>query len=260
MNIAACDSYSTMLAPEAVEALRESWGKSPCFLPSASTTLWSADEVARFLARVSHTVSDQWLRVLLNGRYVFHKDLLAEKPLSLRDGVRIVSVEKVKSYLTRGATVVIRGAHSYSDDAFLQSTVLSRRFRAHVSCNMYIAGGNGIGFREHFDTHHLIVLQMQGSKAWRVSASPQDISSKLVSVGEQLSPPAGIRLDFLLRAGDALYIPRGCWHCAAAGSFGSAHFSFGIHIPSLGENLIAAATKSAASADLQADAHGFDAV
>jgi Cupin superfamily protein len=227
-------------------------------LRSIGDQQWSVDFRDAFLRRVCGTISEKWLRVLIDGRYIFQNSLLSDTSLSMRDSTRIVSAPKLERYLEKGATVVVRGAQSYSGSAFQLSEKLSDKFSCHVSCNLYIAEPNGIGFREHFDTHHLLVLQMQGSKTWLVSPEPETRSSKIILAADQLAAPEGDRVSFELNAGDMLYLPRGCWHKAIPSLDGSTHFSFGIHIPTRGEANIETARKMADQPDYLDDLYGFD--
>ncbi len=240
-----------------LDELGSSWGQSPYLLNAASDLFWSEADRKEFFRRIARTVSDQWLRVLLNGRYVFHKELLQEAPLSVRDGTLIVSADKLESYLNQSATIVVRGAHSYLSEAHQFSEVLEAKFKCPISCNLYAAKCNSVGFKEHFDTHHIIVVQLHGSKTWRVSPTVEQQSSKFVSISKQVVPPGTPRLVFTLQSGDGLYLPRGCWHCASSGPEGSTHLSFGIHIPTKGEQLLNEARLSAATPYYSADLYGF---
>ena len=87
-------------------------------------------------------------------------------------------------------------------------------------------------FEYHWDWMDVIVLQISGTKLWSVSRAPaeylstRDLKTKptLDQVDRYLSPVnattkdlgnQGIYDDFLLRPGDALYIPRGTMHNAS---------------------------------------------
>jgi hypothetical protein len=249
-----------MLNIKRLDELRHSWGKSPHVLRAIGDQQWSVDVRDTFLRRVCGTISEKWLRVLVDGRYIFHNSLLSDTSLSMRDSTRIVSAPKLERYLENGATVVVRGAQSYSGSAFHLSEQLSDKFSCHVSCNLYIAEPNGIGFREHFDTHHLLVLQMQGSKTWLVSPEPETRSSKAILAADQLAAPEGDRVSFELNAGDLLYLPRGCWHSAKPGLCGTTHFSFGIHILTQGEADIERARREANLPEKMIDLFNFDGI
>jgi hypothetical protein len=247
-----------MLNFERLDELRPGWGKSPQMLRAIGDQQWSINDRDDFLRRVCGTISEKWLRVLFEGRYIFHNSLLSETPLSMRDTTQIVSVQKLDGFLQNGATVVVRGVQSFSDSAFHLFEQLSQKFSCHVSCNLYTANPNGIGFREHFDTHHILVLQMHGSKTWLVSPTPEKRSSKAIPMPDQLSAPEGERISFELNAGDLFYLPRGCWHRAKAGSYGSTHFSFGVHIPTHGEADIEKARLAANLPEKMNDLYNFN--
>ena len=117
-----------MLNLELLNELRQNWGKSPQVLRSIGDGQWSIDVRDSFLRRVCGTISEKWLRVLVDGRFMFHNNLLSDTPLSMRDNTRIVSASKLDGHLKNGATIVVRGAQSYSESAFRLSGQLSEKF------------------------------------------------------------------------------------------------------------------------------------
>jgi hypothetical protein len=70
----------------------------------------------------------------------------------------------------------------------------------------------------HFDTHDVLVMQVSGAKSWRVW---DDIPFPLPSCATPWAnkqSPAGVPYALNLNLGDALYLPRGVMHEAAAQS------------------------------------------
>ena len=99
-----------------------------------------------------------------------------------------------------------------------------------VQANVYVTPSGAQGFAPHFDTHDVFVLQLAGSKAWRIygdgSALPMADGHGHPS-RESLGPPA---VEFTLRQGDLLYIPRGIVHEAMTTDDSSVHLTVGIHV------------------------------
>lgn len=87
------------------------------------------------------------------------------------------------------------------------------------------------GYGLHFDAHPVWILQVSGEKRWTVSHAPEVVDPPFNVVfppdRDRLQLP-WIRLErpdvtdpsrfgeYLLRPGDVLYIPAGCWHAACA--------------------------------------------
>ena len=80
---------------------------------------------------------------------------------------------------------------------------------------------NKSGLKGHFDSAHVLVLQMEGEKRWLVSKSPlinypaadAVVTEGRTIQGRRLRPPRKSEcLDVILRSGDFLYVPPGAWH------------------------------------------------
>lgn len=93
---------------------------------------------------------------------------------------------------------------------------LQEYFHCMIGTNVYLTPPNSQGFAPHYDDIEAFVLQLEGSKHWRVYAprTPQEhlprVSSKNFSQDEIGKPI----LDVKLEPGDMLYFPRGFIHQA----------------------------------------------
>ncbi len=116
---------------------------------------------------------------------------------------------------------------------------LEKAFLHGVQANIYLTPPGAQGFRVHFDTHDVLVMQVSGHKAWRVwdhipYAAPTrqtPWANHVVTEGEPRDVPMG--------PGDTLYLPRGVMHEAVAqqGEAPSLHITVGFMEPALGEML-----------------------
>ncbi|MBW4642639.1 MAG: cupin domain-containing protein [Goleter apudmare HA4340-LM2] len=133
------------------------------------------------------------------------------------------------SYLRQGATLIVNGVHHRVPKvqeltANLQYDI---GYPAHV--NLYCSPSEQQGFTCHYDTHDVLILQIDGDKEWFVY--PETISYPTPEMpSEKELPPEGTPyLQCILKPGDLLYIPRGHWHYAVAcGEKLSLHLTVGI--------------------------------
>jgi hypothetical protein len=90
------------------------------------------------------------------------------------------------------------------------------RFAGDPFAKLY-ASADGRGFALHHDAHHVFVLQLDGQKQWRYSATPAVPSAHTSVPGDEVDPAEVARFETaLLSPGDCLYLPPGTWHVARA--------------------------------------------
>lgn len=107
-----------------------------------------------------------------------------------------------------------------------------------VQANIYLTPPGAQGFRMHYDTHDVLVLQVEGRKRWRVwDGEPVARPTRRTPwVGKMT--PEGEPHVMVLEPGDALYIPRGLLHDAATEpGEASLHITLGFLEPSWAEAL-----------------------
>lgn len=142
---------------------------------------------------------------------------------------------KVRRHLRDGATIVLDFVECLSPAVASVSAALQVWFGGPVTCNLYCSWREQQGFASHFDTTDVIVLQITGSKRWRVyegrfeqpveapgfetTGYPQEFHER--RKGAVLMTPE-------LTPGDLLYLPRGQYHDALASSEASLHLTFGV--------------------------------
>ena len=99
-----------------------------------------------------------------------------------------------------------------------------------VSCyvNAYITPRYSQGFLPHYDSHDVIILQLDGSKSWTVqNDSPQLVTKGSIQATFKSCAEASMQVE--LEKGSALYIPRGQIHAARTGSERSVHLTIGLY-------------------------------
>lgn len=143
-----------------------------------------------------------------------------------------------------GATLVVSQFHEHHAPLADFCRGLEKVFLHAVQANIYLTPPGAQGFRTHFDTHDVLVLQVSGSKKWRVWGDmllPHATRNTPWDGALHKADPAGAR-DLTLEAGDVLYVPRGVAHDASVQEGGepSLHVTVGLLEPSWADALKAA--------------------
>ena len=99
-----------------------------------------------------------------------------------------------------------------------------------VSVNGNVSIGDGGILELHYDCIDIIVLQIEGSKHWRIFGSPVQDPVKGMKMAP---PPEGEPLfDETLHPGDFLFVPAGYWHICDNGPERSLHLALCLWPPS----------------------------
>ncbi|XP_034257102.1 ribosomal oxygenase 1-like [Thrips palmi] len=122
----------------------------------------------------------------------------------------------VWDYYRNGCSIRLLNPQTYHAQLRELNTRLQEVFGSFVGSNAYLTPPNSQGFAPHYDDIEAFVLQIEGSKMWRVYA-PRDASETLPRTSspnftqEEIGEPL---LEVHLKAGDILYFPRGFIHQA----------------------------------------------
>jgi len=143
----------------------------------------------------------------------------------------VVEPNRVLEHYDGGATLVLQGLQ-HVDTAYARlSTNLALDLDQPVQVNAYLSPADARGLDIHFDYHDVIVVQLAGSKRWRVWA-PLERTRRPVKDGsvampqlEELGEPL---VDRVLQSGDCLALPRGFPHAAETVDDESTHLTLGV--------------------------------
>lgn len=123
-----------------------------------------------------------------------------------------IDSQGVADAFAEGCTAVLAYADQISPPLSALCRRLESAFGRHVWANVYTTPPSSEGLLPHYDTYDLFVLQIAGSKTWRIRQPPieQPMSTQICE------PPNGVCTEELqvstLREGDLLYLPRGYVH------------------------------------------------
>ncbi|HET8773832.1 MAG TPA: cupin domain-containing protein [Thermoanaerobaculia bacterium] len=151
------------------------------------------------------------------------------------------TVARVCAAVDSGATVRLNQLHRYWPP--LRSFVLQLQNELGFipGLSVYCSPPDGPGLGAHFDGHDNFVVQIAGSKRWRVGPGPElpleivpllPFETRDEMLRHRVPAPAfthpGALEEILLAPGDVLYVPRGTIHDVQAIGTPTVHLSFGI--------------------------------
>jgi mannose-6-phosphate isomerase-like protein (cupin superfamily) len=127
-----------------------------------------------------------------------------------------------------GATISLSQLHERMAPLARLCRAAEKTFSGHFQTNIYLSPPNAQGFKTHFDSHDVFVLQVSGSKQWTL----YDTEIVLPLRGQAFDPEkhaAGPPTrEFTLQAGDLFYCPRGLYHSARSTDETSLHITLGL--------------------------------
>ena len=132
--------------------------------------------------------------------------------------------EAVRALMADGATYVMETVQRVCPTIGRLSRTFEQTFHCPSPANLYVTPPGAQGFQPHFDVQNVFVLQLHGTKHWRVYGPhvtrplPSQAIDGAVTPGELLH-------DVTLEPGDLLYLPRGFVHVANTTDTLSAHIS-----------------------------------
>ena len=169
--------------------------------------------------------------------------LSRENTASIADD--IIDKDRVLTHFAKGATIVFEALHQRHLPLASLCYSLECEIGHHCQANIYLTPPNAKGFCAHYDLHDVFVLQVSGTKRWRIYDQRVDLPDGSVYDGPFVT--GGIEREITLQPGDLLYLPRGVVHDARSMVSSSLHITLGVLITTwrafLGELLNSAAAR-----------------
>ncbi|QLC25941.1 hypothetical protein HFP57_13505 [Parasphingopyxis algicola] len=209
-------------------------------------------EPGRFADLVSVDVLDAFIadNQLFDGQI----DATRADPQIRRDAFTLENNQIDRSALLRlyqdKATIIAPHLHSYHKPLGDFVRALEPVFSASVQTNIYLTPPGATGFRTHYDNHDVFVMQVSGAKSWRLYDEPVGKPFR----GEGFEPGkhdvGDPQEEFVLKAGDTVYIPRGMMHDADAhDEEASLHITLGLVTKTWADVVLEAISKAALETD-----------
>jgi ribosomal protein L16 Arg81 hydroxylase len=141
----------------------------------------------------------------------------------------VVDLVKLFAEYQHGATIILDHLHRSWVPLGRLCASMEQFFSHPTQTNVYLTPPGAQGFSAHYDTHDVFIMQMAGSKRWRLYNSPVQLPLPSNSYPYPGPDPGKPIADFVLRAGDVLYLPRGHVHDAVTSDSVSLHITLGIN-------------------------------
>jgi len=139
-------------------------------------------------------------------------------------------LDRVHTEYRSGATISLPGFHRAWKPLGALAAAIEDDFGHPVHTNVYITPGNSTGFSPHYDTHEVFVLQIAGSKHWRIHEPPLKLPHRGHPFDPRSQTSTAPHFEVDLNPGDLLYLPRGFVHTTTTAESFSVHVTLGITV------------------------------
>ncbi len=230
-----------LLDPEPVEDFWDQhWERSPLVLRGGRDHkydgLFSMSDLDRLLSSGSVPISA--IGLVASGQTI----PLRTPPGGLPDSDALL--EAAYREFSGGASMVLRSVQENQPALRALCEQLSRQFVARINANAYLTPRGAQGLLPHHDTHDVLVLQVTGSKHWRLYESPLRLPVSSQGFSHATDEVGEVTEEFTLGPGDLLYLPRGVVHDAHSEDVSSLHLTIGI-FPLLWADVLRSALEAA---------------
>jgi hypothetical protein len=219
---------TALLSPASVQSFVQShWAKAPLLVQAqAKDRFANLLDLAGFEFLLTSVPAPGWLSFVGSGVKPLAREQLTVdgtinmaailKELDEKKSLLLVNVHRLDARV--GAF-----CRQIADDFREQGLVLGKPVRA----NAYFTPPRAQGLDPHYDDHDVLVLQLHGSKRWRIHHEVKwprrPMAGALAREFVKAQP-----LELTLTPGDVLYLPRGFVHEAAAMETASLHLTLSV--------------------------------
>jgi ribosomal protein L16 Arg81 hydroxylase len=122
-----------------------------------------------------------------------------------------VNAGNLAKLLRQGASLIAVPLDPYIPALNVLCSDIRTRTAENIKAGAIATTGDGGALKYHFDSHDLIIIQLEGNKHWKIYGPPV---ANLFKKDETLRPQGSLIFDDLMRPGDFLFLPAGhCHHC-----------------------------------------------
>lgn len=216
-------AYSWLLEPLTTEEFEQNYyQRRVCVVrrqaPAYFAPLLTLEELDGVLS--THTPRHPEVSVVQSNREIPSADYTSE--------AGVLDPLRTSKLFAEGATLIFQQLHNRLPRLADFCSALGQVFSSRMQTNIYLTPAGSQGFKPHWDTHDVFVLQVTGSKRWTMYDTKiplplrgQQFDAKHDTAGEPTD-------DFEIHAGDTVYIPRGVMHSARSTDEPSLHITAGL--------------------------------
>lgn len=172
----------------------------------------------------------------------------AQRPVRREEYIRDGLVDRgvVARQHQGGSTIILQQLHQFDPTLSDFCRALEQVFSCHIQTNIYLSPPEAQGFSTHYDSHDVFVLQVEGEKLWRLYDEPVDLPFRGERFDRHKHKPGPLKDEFILKAGDCAYVPRGMLHDASTSEGNpSLHITVGLIVKTWADLLIEAVSEAA---------------
>jgi ribosomal protein L16 Arg81 hydroxylase len=140
-----------------------------------------------------------------------------------------VNAANLANLLSQGASLVTNPIEQYVPGLGALCEDIRARFGEASQADAVVTTGSGGALPLHYDPPDVIVLQIEGSKRWRLYGPP--VTGPIKGMPKPTPPQGEPLFDETLRPGDLLIVPAGYWHHCDNGPGLSLHIAIVIVPP-----------------------------
>jgi ribosomal protein L16 Arg81 hydroxylase len=163
---------------------------------------------------------------------------------------QFIEPDRLSAMLAGGCSLVLDRAAKFSPSLSGLCRELELYFRCNINPNVYFTPPDAQGFALHYDTHDTAIIQVAGTKHWRVYDSAFELPLEHQNFDKKVHSASAEPRELEMKPGDFLYLPRGFLHEARSTDEISLHVTLGLYPPLwievLRETLTAAAESDGA--------------
>lgn len=138
-----------------------------------------------------------------------------------------VNASSVFKLFDQGATMILQRLHRRHPELARFCAAMEAEFSHPFQTNIYFTPAKAKGFKVHYDTHDVFVMQIEGDKDWSIYNEAVQLPISGQHFRREEHKKGEETMSFHLHAGDILYIPRGWMHDARSLDTNSLHITVG---------------------------------
>lgn len=140
----------------------------------------------------------------------------------------MIDVARLYQQFADGGTIVLQNLEAELEPLAALCRSMECELSTRFQTNLYYTPEKAQGFKPHYDSHDVFVLQVHGTKHWLLYDTPVVLPYRRQEFHPDEHPVGNVTMEFDLHQGDLLYIPRGVMHDARTVTGDSLHVTLGV--------------------------------